>query len=162
MSLLEVVLAVTLLAIVAPLLFAIFYSNANLSKSLETQSLMRQIADDMRTFVHLADYGGINSMASGGDLLAIREVEDENGLLVRKFVKNDGAKAFSGDFVTRVEIMNRGAEYNGEQERCAIPLRCRVFHVKRRKSLGGESGALGKKYPLKFDAEYSTFLVKNM
>ncbi|MDR3144515.1 MAG: type II secretion system GspH family protein [Puniceicoccales bacterium] len=158
MSLLEVILAITLLSIVAPSLFVIFFSNVNLCKRVEMRTSIRQVADDVRSFIQLTDYSGIRSIADGGDLLAIREVE-ENGLLVREFIKN-GGDDFPCDFAARLEVMNSVA--NGAEEQCAIPLRCRIYHVKQKKLSEKNRGTFGKKLQPKFDAEYSMFLVKNM
>ncbi|MDR2737568.1 MAG: type II secretion system GspH family protein [Puniceicoccales bacterium] len=158
-SLLETVFAITLLAVIVPTLFGIFFANANLSKNLLMQAKMRETAGDMEAFIKLSDYDSIYNMAKNGELLAIEEVE-EDGFLTRNFVKygsvSDKSKC---KFVAKLELIDSvggNGFLSDAVAACAIPLQCKVYHVKSYH----QNRANSKAQP-RYDMEYSMFFEKN-
>ncbi|MDR1891256.1 MAG: prominin family protein, partial [Puniceicoccales bacterium] len=90
-SLLEIVLSITLLAVISPVLFGIFFSNANLSQNLGAQVTMKETANDVKSFVKLANYDSIYDLIKNQEIIGIEEVE-EDGIVTRKFTKYESIK----------------------------------------------------------------------
>jgi hypothetical protein len=154
MSLLEVVMALTLLVALAPIFFGIFSSHATVANNLSTAARMREAAQDMKSFVRLTNYGRINDLASGGGLLVVRDIDDRD-FPMRDFVSSDGSSGGDCEFAVKLEFVDTDNRI-GDGDPCAIPLRCRIFHLKSRR----QSPTVAKLREIS-DMEYSTFVVKN-
>ncbi|MDR1433147.1 MAG: hypothetical protein LBI61_02285 [Puniceicoccales bacterium] len=158
-SLLEVVLALALLAVVGPSLFGIFFANANLSKKLSLQMRLEETADDVKSFLKLGDYGDVYNLAKDGAVLAIEEVVDGDGFCVRRFVRGEMIENRDAcSFAAKFEFADCDAKVmlgRGACETCAIPLRCKIYHVGPRKPI------LAETLPEISDAECDMVFVKN-
>jgi hypothetical protein len=162
MSLFEIVSSLALLVIIVPIFFGLFFANVRLSGGLSTKADMRETANDVQSFIKLSNYDRVYDLAKTHELLAIEEVE-EAGLLSRKFVKCDSlGRNARCNFVAKFELadLNEGSAFrSGKDEVAAIPLRCKIYHVKSaRQNLSAKDVPQFSKL---CDGEYDLLLVKN-
>lgn len=158
-SLLEIVFAITLLAVIVPTIFGMFFSNSSVSKNLSMRAKMREAADDAKSFIRLSDYNSVHDIVRNSELFAIEEIDDD-GLLTRNFVKYESIGDKSKcNFVAKFEVIDSpdGAKLSADASTdCSIPLQCKVYHIKRR-----NQSLMAKNEQLKYDMEYGLFIEKN-
>jgi hypothetical protein len=162
MSLLEIVLSMTLLVVVVPTIFALFFTNAGLSQKLSLDVEMEDVADDVKSFVKLSNYDYISELAKNNATIAVCETEEDCGICARKFEKMESfPSADDCNFVAKFEFADcdcadETALAGAVSETCAIPLRCEILHVKAKKR-----AVTTEKLPMVVDATHAMFLVKN-
>jgi hypothetical protein len=158
MSLLEIIFAITLLAIISPILFGIFFANANLSKDLTAQTTMKEIAEDVKSFIRLTDYASLCDLIKNRESIGIEEVE-EDGMMMRKFTKYGSIKDRAAcKFIAKFELVYVGdkATLTDVTETCILPLKCEIRHLK-----SNEQTHPPKKLAESFGAKYTMFITKN-
>jgi hypothetical protein len=157
-SFLEIIFAMTLLAIISPILFGIFFANTNLSRNLTAQTTMKEIAEDVKSFIKLADYASLYDLIKNREFIGIEEVE-EDGMMRRKFIKYESIEGrTSCKFIAKFElayVSNKGMPTD-VTETCVLPLKCEIFHLKSNKQTYP-----AKKLVESFGAEYTMFIAKN-
>ncbi|MDR1528488.1 MAG: hypothetical protein LBS22_02795 [Puniceicoccales bacterium] len=157
-SFLEIIFAITLLAIISPVLFGIFFANANLSRNLAAQATLKEIAEDVKSFIKLANYDSVYDLIKSREPVGIEEVEEDE-MVRRKFIKYEstGDKA-AYKFIVKFELayVNSKTMPNDVTETCALPLKCEIYRLK-----SNEQTYSGKKPTEPFGAEYTMFIAKN-
>ncbi|MDR1401434.1 MAG: type II secretion system GspH family protein [Puniceicoccales bacterium] len=156
MSLLEIVLAITLFAILIPSIFGIFFANADLASKLSAHTHAKETAADIRSFVKLSTYENIYNLTQNNELLTVEEI-DEDGIFMRNFISGGTPKA--NDLIARfefVDLSGRIPENSDVAETCALPLKCEIYRVKSR-----EKPTTIHSLQQTCGLEYVTFIVKN-
>jgi hypothetical protein len=157
-SFLEIIFAITLLAIISPILFGIFFANTNLSQNLTAQTTMKEIAEDVKSFIKLIDYASLYDLIKNRKFIGIEEVE-EDGMMRRKFIKYESIKNRAAcKFFAKFELayMSNNVVSTDVTETCVLPLKCEIFHLK-----SNEQTHPDKKLAESFGAEYTMFIAKN-
>jgi hypothetical protein len=156
-SFLEIIFAITLLAMISPILFGIFFANTNLSRNLTAQTTMKEIAEDVKSFIRLADYASIYNLIKNQESIGIEEVE-EDGMVRRKFVKYESIKDEAAcKFIAKFELVHMGkAMPTDATETCVLPLKCEICRLK-----SNEQTHPDRKLTKSFGAEYTMFIAKN-
>ncbi|MDR2778810.1 MAG: hypothetical protein LBB16_00785 [Puniceicoccales bacterium] len=153
----EIIFAITLLAIIAPVLFGIFFANADLSQNLIARTTMREVANDIKSFVMLANYDSIYDLAKNQEIIVIDEIE-EDGIVTRKFTKHELRKdRTTPKFVARFELIGINKIVPTDvTETCVIPLKCEIYHLKPTNQMRPD-----KKFAETFDWQHTMFIAKN-
>ncbi|MDR2776973.1 MAG: hypothetical protein LBB17_02930 [Puniceicoccales bacterium] len=157
-SFLEIIFAITLLAIISPVLFGIFFANANLSQNLTVQTTMKEIAEDVKSFVKLANYDSLCDLINSRKPTGIEEIEEE-GMVRRKFIKCESMKdRVACKFIAKFELVHvgNGVTPTDTTETCVLPLKCEIYRLK-----SNEQTHFDKKLAESFWAEYTMFIAKN-
>lgn len=158
MSFLEIIFAITLLAIISPILFGIFFANTNLSRNLTAQTTMKEIAEDVKSFIRLADYASLCDLVKNRESIGIEEVE-EDGMVGRKFMKYESIKDRAAcKFIAKFELayVDNKSTLTDVSETCVLPLKCEIYRLK-----SNERTHPDKKLTESFGAEYTMYMVKN-
>ncbi|MDR1414056.1 MAG: type II secretion system GspH family protein [Puniceicoccales bacterium] len=156
MSLLEIVLAMVLFAIIVPSILGIFFANADLSIKLLAQKNVGEMAEDMKSFVRLSSYENIYDLARNGKLLTVEEIE-ENGICTRNFIAAKNLKA--NNFIIKFELIDLNEKIMPKADvaaTCAFPLKFEVYRAK-----SGREPIAANALPQTCNLEYATFMVKN-
>jgi competence protein ComGC len=154
-SFLEIIFAITLLAIISPILFGIFFANANLSQNLTAQTTMEEIVEDVKSFVKLANYDSLYDLVKNQESIGIEEVEEE-GTIRRKFIKYESMKdRVACKFIAKFELIHvgNGVTPTDATETCVLPLKCEIYRLKSNEQTDKLAESLG--------AEYTMFVAKN-
>jgi competence protein ComGC len=157
-SFLEIIFAITLLAIISPILFGIFFVNANLSQNLTVQTAIKEIAEDVKSFIKLANYDSLYDLVKNRESIGIAEVE-EDGMVRRKFIKcepiEDGAAC---KFIAKFEwaYVDNRAMPTDASETCVLPLKCEIYRLKSNEQVHSH-----KKLAESSGGEYTMFIAKN-
>jgi hypothetical protein len=157
-SFLEIIFAITLLAIISPVLFGIFFANANLSQNLTFQMTMKEIAEDVKSFIKLANYDSIYDLTKNRESIGIEEVK-EGGMIRRKFMKYESIKGKAAcKFIAKFELahVDNRVISTDATETCVLPLKCEIYRLKSREQTHSD-----KKLAESFGAEYTMFIAKN-
>ena len=154
MTLLEVILSISLLAVVILSFLGIFIVHTMLDEKLAAQNAVYDAAKDIKSFVKLTQYDTIFNLAKNNEYLTATEVEHDD-LLTREFAKYQPNNDKNYRVVVKFEADNDSWSQTADDQDCAFPLQCKIFHLKRT-----APGADLKKLLAQSDAEMSLSLVK--
>jgi hypothetical protein len=158
MSLLEIIFAITLLAIISPILFGIFFANANLSKDLIAQRTMKENAEDVKSSIRLTDYASLCDVIENRESIGIEEVK-EDGMIRSKLTKYGSVtERAARKFIAKFELVyvDDKATLTDVTETDILTLKCEIRQLK-----SDEQTHSPKKLAESFGAEYIMFITKN-
>ena len=128
-TLLEVVLAVVLLAVVVVPLFGFLFSHSRIDERLAVKNELRDTAKDVKSFVRLTNYETMLNLARNDEFLVVSE-EDDDDLVSRNFQKLSQRNPNSRILV-KFERANPSSLQFADSDSCVLPLCCKIFHLKR-------------------------------